>query len=278
VTIDAPIGPLTVLHRLALGVECLDALGDRPVMTSVRVGRQATERMLPRPLDPTWPCLDLEMSGTARFKLRHQRPLPAELVVRVDDPTRRYVPRRLTVHPWPVVALDETSGQPFVPVRSRLLRAWLWPGSAYPLPRGTTAIRGRVVHASLPVRWARLTAIGPNGGVAGRAHADERGEFVLVITDAAQNPLRSAVPVVLSIRAPKAPGRVDPTDRCADLVSEDVVRSAAPPSPADLDNDVLRGLALPPGYVVNNHSARRLTVPVGAELNLIEDLVFDPQP
>jgi hypothetical protein len=278
VTIDTALGPVTVLHRLALGVECLDALVDRLVLTSVRVGRQAPGRVLPRPLDPTWPCLDLERSGPARFKLRHHGLMPAELTVRVDDPTRRYVPRRFTVHPWPVAALDETNGQPYVPVRSRLLRTWLWPGSAYPLPRGTTVIRGRVVHDARPARWARLVAMGPTGQVAGRAHADDRGEFVLVVTDPDQNPLQSTIAVDVRVVASKTPAPVDPLDRCADLVVEDVARSSVPPTPAELDNDVLRGVALPSGYVANTHAPRHLTAPVGAELTLTEDVVFDPQP
>lgn len=277
-TIDTVVGPANVLHRLALGVECLDALTDQLVPTSVRVGRQTAGRRLPRPLDAAWPCLDLERSGPARFKLRHRGAIPPTLVVRFDDPSRRYVPRRFTVHLWPASDLDETSGQPYVPVKSRLLRSWLWPGSAYPLPRGTTVVRGRAVHGSRSLRWARLTAIGPNGEVAGRAHADDRGEFVLVVTNPDQNPLQSTVPLDVSILAPAAPEPIDPFDRCADLVVEDVPRSSAPPGPGDLDNDVLRGVAAPSGYVANTHAPTHLTVPVGAELTLTEDVVFDPQP
>ena len=283
-TIETATGQVNVLHRLALGVECLDTLSDRLTLTPLRVGRQAAGRLLPRGVDPGWPCLDLEASGPARFKLRFQSSLSETgkgVVVRLDDPARRYVPRRVTVHPWPLAQLDETTGQPYVPVRSRLLRVWLWPGAAYPLPQGTTVIRGRVVHKSRPVRWARLVAMGPTNEVAGRAHADDRGEFLLVITDPAQNPLQSTVPVDVSVQAPKAqdpPDPVDPLDRCADLVVEDVPRSAAPPAPTDLDNDVLRGSAVPAGYSANTHSPRHLTVPVGAELTLTDDIVFDPQP
>jgi hypothetical protein len=191
-TITTDAGPLIVLHRLALAVECLDAWGNGLVPTPVRVGRQRPDG-LARLADPAWPCTDLEDSGGARFTLRHQRPLPQQLVVRVDDPSRRYVPRRFLVHPWPVAALDEASGLAPLPARYRLLRAWLWPGSAHPLPRGTTVVRGQVAHGSAPVRWARIDAIGPTGDIAGRAHADDRGEFVLIVTDPAQNPLRGSL-------------------------------------------------------------------------------------
>jgi hypothetical protein len=280
-TLETAVGPVTVFHRLALGVECVDALLDRLVLTPVRAGREVVERSRPRPLDPSWPCLDLQRSGPARFKLGHHPPLPGTFVVRIDDASRRFVPRRLEVHPWPLADVEDGPGRPFVPVRSRLLRSWLWPGSAYPFPRGTTVIRGRVVRQAVPVRWARLTAIGPTGSVAGRAHADERGEFVLVVTDPAQQPLQRSVDVDLAVVAPsKAPTaeELDPFDRCADLVVEPVPRSSLPPADHDLDSPLLRGAAVPPGYVANSHPPRRLTVPVGAELTLTEDVVFGPQP
>jgi len=277
-TVNTERGPANVLHRLALGVEALDALVDRLVVTPLRVGRQAPARWLPSPVDPSWPCLDLEAAGSARFKIRRLSSVPDNLVLRLDDPSRRYVPRRLEVHLWPAQALDETTGQPYVPVRSRLLRAWLWPGSAYPLPRGATCVRGRVTRGGHPVRWARLTAIGPTNGVAGRAHADDRGEFLLVVTDPAQNPLQSNVDVDVVVRAPKVADPVGSPDRYADLVVEDVPRSTVPPTPADLDNDVLRGIAVPVGYSTNIHAPRHLTVPVGAELTLTDDIVFDPTP
>jgi hypothetical protein len=277
-TIDTTIGPVTVLHRLALGAECLDALVNRLVLTSVRLGREVPAWQRSRPIDPSWPCLDLEASGPARFKLRHRATIPATLVVRVDDPTRHYVPRRFTVHLWPVASLDEASGQPYVPVRSRLLRSWLWPGSAAALPRSATMIRGRVVHGSAPVRWARLTAIGPTNEVAGRAHADDRGEFVLVISDPAQNPVQSTVAVSVSVIAPKVAGPINPLDRCADLVVEDIPRSSAPPAASDLDNDVLRGVATPAGYSANANGPRAVIVQVGSEVILADDIVFDPQP
>jgi len=277
-TIDTLAGPAHVLHRLAVGVECLDAIVDRPVLTPVRAGRQVPDRLLPGRRAAGWPCIDLQTSGPARFKLTYRPPLPKDIVLRVDDPTRRYVPRRFMVHPWPLARLDETIRQTYVPVRSRLLRAWLWPGAAYPLPRGTTVIRGRVMRAGGPARWSRLTAVGPTNEVAGRAHADDRGEFVLVITHPGQNPLQSTVAVDVSVRAPKAAPVPDPLDRCADLVVEDVPRSAAPPLPSDLDNDILRGVANPPDYVPDMTAPRHLTVTVGAELALTTDIVFVPQP
>jgi hypothetical protein len=114
--------------------------------------------------------------------------------------------------------------------------------------------------------------------VAGRAHADDRGEFVLVITDPDQNPVQRTVTVDVSVIAPKNPPAVDPLDRCADLVIENVPRSNSPPSAADLDNPVLRGTARPLSYAANVHNPAQLIVTIGAELILTEDIVFDPQP
>jgi hypothetical protein len=278
VTIATAFGPATVFHRLALGVECFDVLVERLVATQVLVGREIGDRVVGQRIDPTFPCLSLEASGAARFKLRHARPVPEAFVVRVDDPARRYVPRRFVVHTWPATALEETFPSPPVPVRSRLLRTWLWPGSAYPFPRGTTVVRGRVVRASGPARWARLAAIGPTGAVAGLAHADDRGEFVLVVVDAGQNPLLNEVDVDVSVVAPRLSTPVDPVDRCADLEAEDVPRSSAPPTASDLDNPVLRGVVVPPGYALNSNPPRRLTVPTGAELIVTPDIDFDPLP
>src|SRR5688500_10025981 len=180
--------------------------------------------MQPRPPDPAWPCVDLSHGGRARFKLDARRPVPTDAVIRFDDRARRFVPRRLAVGLWPLAALDES--QPYVPVRSRLLRAWLAPGVAYPFPRGTTVLRGRVMRDGAPARWSRIRAIGPLGDIAGRGHADDRGEFVVVINDPGQNPVRNSIPIELRVAAQRNPEPPDPDDRCADLTADDVPRSS----------------------------------------------------
>lgn len=274
--LQTSIGTAVVLHRLAVAVECFDALPDRwpnsPVYADVRAPA-GTGR--PRPWRP------LDRTGTARFTLRHNRPLPSDLVpkdleLRITDPARRFVPRRFVIHPW--TRAEVTEPAPYVEVAARLIRPRLWPGSGYPFPRTATVIRGRVMHAGAPVRWPRITAIGPTNGVAGRAHGDDRGEFLLAILDPGQNPVDDTVPIDLVIRAPKTPAPVDPRDPTADLVAEDLPHSANPAAPADLDNTVLRGVATPAGYADNAATIPHLIVPVGAELTLTADVVFDPQP
>ena len=141
--INADVGLVQVLHRLALGVEPVDALTRLPIGAAVRVGRELP-RPVRRPRRGVGPLdllarrrdLALEHSGTGRFKLRHGPGLGSAtaVVVRVFDPWRRYVPRRFEVpiwtfeevtasEDWPSTAYSPAKPPtgPFVAVRSRLL-------------------------------------------------------------------------------------------------------------------------------------------------------------
>jgi len=293
-TIDVSVGTVTVLHRLALAVECRELVTDDPVRTSVRVGREVA-RAVPPPAspqpslttDPSWPCLDLDRVGTSRYKLRYPRPvpllpprpgpwvdrggLPEPVVLRIDDPLRRYVPRRFTVHPWSLAELDDAPGTPYVQVAARTLRVWLAPGAAAAVSPGTTVLRGRVAHGGTPVRWARVRAT-VQGQLSGHTHADDRGEFLLVVADPFQNPVKSDVTVSVTAQAPQHPAAPTP-DRLADLVVEDFPQSTVPA----LDTPVLRGVAIPPGYVASTTPDLSVTAPIGSEYRL-GDLDFVPQP
>jgi hypothetical protein len=130
------------------------------------------------------------------------------------------------------------------------------------------------------VRWARLTAVRPADGPVGFGHADDRGEFVVVITDTGSlpPPAPSTLDIDLVVTAPNpatAPA-VDPHDRYADLVVEPLARPSNPPLPPELDNAVLRGTAIPAGYVANTAVVPTLTVPVGDELSLTTAIPFAP--
>jgi hypothetical protein len=261
---NTTVGPADVLHRLALGVEALDSVTGNPVATPVRVGQEVPPRMRPQPVgfEGQWPCLDFETNGTARYKLRHgiggpnrvkvnADGSPSSIVVRIHDPWRRFVPRRFRIPVWTRLELeagDPAIGGPppgaYVAMASRLVRPVLFPGSAYPVSRGTTVIRGRVVRDGRPVRWPRVIA--RVGGVAsGVAHGDERGEFLLMLSNEwtllAAPP--STIDVNLTVRAvPPANGpQVDPDDPLADLVVENVNR------PLAVDG-ALSGTGTPPGY------------------------------
>ena len=187
--------------------------------------------------------------GTARFTLRHRldatAPLP-DLQLVIDEPARRYVPRRFTVTPW---QLAEVVGARPVrrTVRHDCSGSGCCPGTAYPLPGTATVIRGRVTQDGRPKRWARVQGTTPTSD-AGWAHTDERGEFVLPILDAGADLTRVATDqITVTLRVIATPTIADPlpppTDRTADLVSEVIARSSNPATSAELDNDVLRGIA-----------------------------------
>lgn len=286
-TIDTAVGPADVLHRLALVVECVDSVMERRLGTQVKIGREVSPLLLPRGYPPGWPCLDLIPRGPGRGMILFDWRTPTKPVrIRIADPARRYVPRRFELPLWTlaeIVAAEATP--PVVPAASRLLRPSLSPGTAYQAARGTTAIRGRVASGGTGVRWARLTAIGPGPQAVGWAQADERGEFLLVIADTGTlpPPAPSELTVDLTVIAP-APAAAQPpaqsagdqsaADPYADLVVEALPRSANPPSPTDLDNDILRGRAMPPGYIASTSAVPPLTVPVGGELTLTTDIPF----
>lgn len=283
--LQTAVGEAVVLHRLALAIECRDALSNRPVNTSVDV----RYRRLATATQPTPGWRPLARNGNARFTLRHaipddpSRPL-RQLEIAVDDPSRRYVPRRFIVTPWTYA--DVRDPAPFVDPSARLLRLWLRPGSAYAFPRTTTVVRGRVTRDGQPVRWARVEGTTPTS-VAGWAHADDRGEFVLVVTDPGYDPIRDSprtLLVTLEVTArgdPPPPAKSpepDPKDRSADLLSEVIARPSNPPAAAELDNLVLRGETVPAGYVANHETAEQPTVALGAETVLKDAVKFAPKP
>ena len=272
--IATSVGEAKPLHRLALAVEVVDPLTERLAVTSLRAGQELVRRT--RTTDRSWPCAPLDPAGPARFKLRHQHPLPSRVVVRLDDPARRFVPRRLRIRLWRVDRLDQTPTRPYIPTQHRLLHAWLWPGAATALPQGSTVVRGRVMRTEGPARWARVTARDQNGQVVGRAHGDDRGEFVLVVTDQAANPLPRTLPLRLRVHARQVPAEVDRDDPYADLVVERVRRSFPPPSAPFLDTPTLRGTAVPAGYVANALPDKAVNVPTGTEVVLAGDIDFTP--
>ena len=119
---------------------------------------------------------------------------------------------------------------------------------------------GRVENAAGPVRWPRVVAVrrGTNQ-IVGRAHGDERGEFVLAVRrlGLVWPPARSTFDVELIFYA--SPALLNaPTDaeiearrrdQLVDLAAEVVPRTSMNHAPNELDNPQLRGDAVPPTYV-----------------------------
>ncbi|MFJ2235211.1 hypothetical protein [Streptomyces sp. NPDC087859] len=287
------------LHRLALGVETLDAVTGRVTGTALRVGRERPRRPGRqrsggrRPLDPLLQRADapLESNGSGRHLLLHDLrrasagPAGESAVVRIDDPWRRYVPRRLTVPLWTLAEVEaaEAAGR-HIPVRSRLLRPWLWPGSAYLLPSGATGLRGVVHAADGALPWARVEArLDANGALVGRAHGDERGEFLLVATYLGVRDLNTASPriaVRISVFGPgSAPEPADPEqDPLAGLSVEQVPRTPDRPPPLDaaLDTPLMRGESLPQGYRQSTAGSVLVRLPPGRVLSEPVPFPFSP--
>ncbi len=254
-------------HRLALGLQCVDALTRQPLLAPLTCD---LEGIGVRPLN-----LRCELHGHGRHALRHagtlaktlarahglgeatafhvrcygrRRPL-AEGYRRDDDP-RLYVPRRLSLTPRLRNGVPPAN-------RDNIRVAWLWPGAAYPLPANATALRGRVrrgpdlAHAS-DVAWARLvvtraTAAPPDFAAetpVAWGHGDDRGEF-LVPLGARAVPggvlLPAQLPLRLWVFLPPAETAFAGDDPLAGLPREAAGEDAV--------NDVLRGIAVPPGYV-----------------------------
>ena len=275
-TLQTLVEHADVLHRLALAVDCLDAVTRHRVATEVRIGREVPQEVLPRGHDRAWPCWDLTAKAAGRAMIMLDLRAPTTVRLRIADPRRRYVARRFDLKLWTLrEVLDEESAGSPVPAASRLLRPWLLPGPAAALSRGTTTVRGRVVRGTDPVRWPRITARGPGHQAVGWAHGDERGEFVLVIEDTGTlpppAPTRLQVQLYVTARVPSTP---DPFDPYADLTIEPLPRSTAPPGPDDLDNNVLRGRKTPEDHVPSTTVPPPISVPVGQELLLASPVPF----
>jgi hypothetical protein len=262
-----------VLHRLALALDVRDTLTSRPVTAPVAVRREGSRRQF--------------TTGGGRFLLRFGPGIGDEASLRITDATRQVVPRRFRVPLWSLAdaeAADEQPAGPYIQALSRVLRVWLWPGSAGSPGPGFTVIRGRVARGNEPVRWPRIAAREPGGAIVGRAHGDDRGEFLLPVTGSGTIPppfpSQITVDLLVYARGPGGPPLPAPRelalDPLADLPVEAVPRSSSPPLPAELDNPLLRGVSLPPFYVASTAPVSTEAVDVGDLLLLRTPLQFSP--
>ncbi|MEU6863229.1 hypothetical protein ABZ924_08160 [Streptomyces sp. NPDC046876] len=250
-----------VLHRLALAVRPLDARTRAPAGPGLRVGWESGPVPGRRQRTPGGLVRPFEGHGADGFVLRYPYTggPPATVTVRIDDPARRFVPRRFRVPLWTRAELAGADARPptaaHVRADARLLLPWLLPGPAYPVPQGTTGLRFRVAYAtgpagSGPVRWPRVDAFGPGGVPLGWAHGDEHGQVLLLIdaVGVLPSPVPSRLDIALRTHAADPEPPPPATGALPGLPTEPVDRSTSPPRPQDLDNAVLRGTARPAGY------------------------------
>jgi hypothetical protein len=192
--------------------------------------------------------------------LRHDRPLPRVVRIRLDDPARRWVPRRLDVNVWTydeVRAADRVPPGAMVPPEDRLIRPWLKPGTGYPIQAGATGVRFGVRRGPRRVPWPRLEVFDPGGFPAGWAHGDGRGEVLVLV-----RPTAGAVgsfPIVVRVHEPDPAWRdtlpAAENDPLRLLHPEPIARAPGPADPA------VRGDVPPPGYL--NRTDHLLTCTVG---------------
>lgn len=306
---NAVIPPLTiadtvevsrVVHRLALGVQWLDALTQMPVAgdwvndleaIGTRPGLQrferhpqarhalrhagrlakvlrlaAAEKVAVPPATPADDPTNCVVRAFARRDPRHDS-------YRSDNDPRHYVPRRLSLTP------AQTGGVPPASL-ANIRRAWLWPGAAYPLAANASAIRGCVRRGpslanAQPARWARLVVTRPGAGPADFAtesklawgHGDDRGEFLIVLGTPAV-PGGVVLPPAIALRLWVFLGT--PAFSAADPLASLPLEVAG----GDADNDVLRGTAIPAGYVLQSAFVD-LTLCPGESLGVNDaDLLF----
>lgn len=217
-------------HRLALGLELIDALRGQRIGHPIRVEVEGTPAYRARH--------SVDRHDSCLHALLYRPGMGTHANIRILDPDRQFVPRRFRV---PLPDLD--GGAP-PPASHRARRPFLFPGAAYPTPETATGLRGRVVNGGQPLRWARIVAEIPDSGqVVGRAHGDDRGEFLLILDSSAMQvgELISPLPIRVRVFAPSSPPAPDADDPLSDLPLEVLPAAGLP-------DDVASGETVPPSY------------------------------
>lgn len=278
------------IQRLALGIEPIDAQRRLRVAHPLQVTFDSAPQGLPaRPvIERHDTCLHVlryfgreddrvEMSIYDAGRRAPARNvgfpiLPAGSIdLRFSDGARRYVPRRLR---FPLLTATAADAQPFTPGR-RIRRPALFPGAAYDVSETSTGMRGRVLRGGRLMRWARVEArlLGSNVLV-GRAHGDDRGEFLLLLGTNA-SPL-SDLENPLTIRVTVFGPNVAPTPSSPDLPERDPLWDAPleiAPAPGAPD-PVSAGETLPAGYVSMVTSTQDVEFILGKLRSGIADFIF----
>jgi hypothetical protein len=254
-----PFSPSNYVERLALGIEPRDALRELSLAYPIQAvfdGVPGDGAGVPGELfeleRATRGLAPLPRRSGGRFAVLDRPGLPTQLSLRLCDPSRRFVPRRIRYS----IPADITVREP------RIRRPVLYPGASYELSETATGIRGRAVWAgadALPARFTRVEA-SVAGNVVGRAHGDDRGEFLLLLDSNANGPgqLRRPFVVMVSVFGPALPPTpADPSlprrDPLWDLPLEVVPLLGA--------DTVSPGFARPAGYTTV--SQRDVTFTVG---------------
>ena len=243
-----------VIHRLALGIEPIDAQRSRRLSYALRVEYDAAQFGLARP--------PIERHSSNLYALRYQPGVTTQLDLRFLDLSQRFyqpqydrrriVPRRLRI---PILTLADVEAQEQIDKKDfqrRIRHPVFFPGAAYDCNVTATGLRGRVVRNGQPMRWARVVArLAGETVIVGQAHGDDRGEFLLLLNanvttgSAWPNPLDIEVSVFGPAATPiPSPVNLPELDPLWDLPLE----TLANPGEAD---PVAAGDQLPANYTAN---------------------------
>lgn len=254
------------VQRLALGLEPIDAERGTRIAHPIRVTFDEEMTGLARPSvarhDSCLHALLYHPGLASRVRLRffedleefiprvRRRRVAGDLAMRIRGVARRYVPRRIS---FPILTVAEAEAGSH---QLRVRRPFLFPGAAYDLASGMTGLRGRVERDGATVRWSRVVATLPESDtVVGRAHGDDRGEFLLLISSAAGaiGDLTDPLPIRVTVSGPA----VAPVPEFDDLPEQDPLWDL-PEEPAQLLDPgdpgfdaVSSGESLPPGYTAS---------------------------
>jgi hypothetical protein len=277
----APAGFAEAVHRLAIGVELVDALDAGEDYVGGRFQRAAAvlDERHPSPLHRwrRWPkgqVLDDVLSGldrhrSGRFTRLYTSSHDEDLDVRIVEPRltagRYLVPRRLRLRLFD----DPVPADPPDPLWKRIFHVAVFPGAGAN-PGGASVLRGRVVRpvggVLRPVRWVRVVARDEHDEDLGWAHGDDRGEFGLVLGNPAGVATMPAdpMPVQLTVTVPpEVPD--DPADVLRKIVDPlwDLPAQTAIATADPFTDPVLTGRALWPG---TEHGPFLVAAPLGREL------------
>jgi hypothetical protein len=223
------------IQRLALGIEPIDAQRLHRVARPLSIAVERPPKASAKP--------PVVRHSSCLHALLYYPALVDSVDIRIGEDIRQFVQRRFTI---PLHTASTVDG---FPVGDRVRRPFMFPGAAYDLDSGATGIRGRVVRNGNPMRWARVEAsLAASGEIVGRAHGDDRGEFLLVIGSTAVGigDLPKLVTLQVTVYGPAVP----PTPATPDLPLLDPLWDLpleTPPAPGAPD-PVSTGELLPANY------------------------------
>lgn len=286
--------------QLAVGFEFIDAVRGGRLMRAVHMNIEYPPEWKPNVSDnyrktllSTDNKLKIDRHDSCLHALIFHKAMKEELIVRVYDNNRFYVPRRLRISP----VSQEDIYEDIRPPLARSHHPVLYPGAAYDVSDRITGLRGRVLRENPatnndePMRWAIIEAhqLIPTGladpeftegDVIGRAVSDDRGEFLLILgaggmTDDGPLEVDNPMPVRVTVYGPGTA----PTPDTSSLPEQDYfwdlpVEDLAVPG---IDDPVASGLSYPTGYVADIANRRDIDFPLGKMLTGIheQDFLFE---